>query len=525
MITYFQGFDVNTIPTGLTGLNAGGDDDASPDWFANTTTRPPYTAGYLGGQAIRMTSFGPLGGSVPSSNNTARFGAWIKTTALNNASLNVCLLSVALGNPRYALKLAGNGQLSFWYHATSPSAGTQLATGPTWATSSDWAHFEVVCSGADGSWSVKMNGVVIMSAASGPLSSNNVTQPELGGNQHNNISVAWDLAFDHVYFGDSAELVDDVLGVAINPAQERYQGSNRLAGTIIVNGLRYLTAPRSAPVSSISNSGRNVANVTPFFFMKHPATNLPWTEATLSDINQWGVCFDAFLPAGRFDKVRLAGLTFNILRRNNGMPIIDNTLPGSTAYFSGPWEKSDPTLTFGGHFQTAPRPNTEFRADALSLYINDFGCILFNFVPPGQPGPELFRVGLTFAEEFREDYRDWVRVTGSGSSFESMFSSGYSVLGEGNKKFQDNFVTVNYRNVPTGSCYIQGLWDYANSGDSGRWSMRQTIDNKGGDYTHGTRRLKIRGHGKAMQLRVTNKGDTPFVINGWSMFITGNATV
>jgi len=134
-------------------------------------------------------------------------------------------------------------------------------------------------------------------------------------------------------------------------------------------------------------------------------------------------------------------------------------------------------------------------------------------------------VGVTFAEEFREDYTDWVRIDGSGVNFDSMFVSGYGVYGDGNRKVQSNYVTVNYEYVPTGGAYIQGLWDYTIDPDTGRWSMKQNVYKDDAGYKHGTRRLKIRGHGKTLQLRVSSRDGKPFKINGWTILVSSNTNV
>ena len=132
--------------------------------------------------------------------------------------------------------------------------------------------------------------------------------------------------------------------------------------------------------------------------------------------------------------------------------------------------------------------------------------------------------GITFAEEVRTDYTDWV-LLGSSDDFESYFDTGYKVYGEGDKLFQSNYVTVNYEAQLAGSVYIQGVWDYATDGDTGRWSSKQQVMNYLENYRHLMAKKKIRGNGRALQLRFSSQSGKPFTLNGWTVFVTGNQIV
>jgi hypothetical protein len=134
--------------------------------------------------------------------------------------------------------------------------------------------------------------------------------------------------------------------------------------------------------------------------------------------------------------------------------------------------------------------------------------------------------GLTFGEEYREDYLDWVQVNTEGYDYTSYATTGYLVIAEGNRKFQNNYLTVNYENVTEGQAYVQGIWDWTANNSTGRWSMRQLVyRNTDTANSHDTTRVKIRGHGKSLQLRFESQTGKPFSINGWSMLITANSGV
>lgn len=65
---------------------------------------------------------------------------------------------------------------------------------------------------------------------------------------------------------------------------------------------------------------------------------------------------------------------------------------------------------------------------------------------------------------------------------------------------------------------IQGKWNYANSGDSGRWSSEQVVNNNKPLFDKQYRRHKIRGHGTVLQLQITSVSGKPFHIDGWSLW-------
>lgn len=130
----------------------------------------------------------------------------------------------------------------------------------------------------------------------------------------------------------------------------------------------------------------------------------------------------------------------------------------------------------------------------------------------------------TFAEAWDVNYVDWETYLPNGQDYSSYFITGYSVAGEGNKEFQNNYVTFH---SDTNSIYdVQARWDWSNSGDSGKWGTTQRIDTTPfTNYTYMPRRLKVRGQGKALQIKVTATDGNPFDVSGWITHITGNTAV
>lgn len=127
----------------------------------------------------------------------------------------------------------------------------------------------------------------------------------------------------------------------------------------------------------------------------------------------------------------------------------------------------------------------------------------------------------TFAEEYDLNYIDWFDGE-NPDSFESYFVSGYRLRGEAQRKFQSNYCTIFTDNTIPSAYFFQGIWDYATSGNTGRWGSRQRVSFTADDYTYKKRRLKVRGHGIALQYRVESVANRPFDIIGWSIFESVN---
>lgn len=129
---------------------------------------------------------------------------------------------------------------------------------------------------------------------------------------------------------------------------------------------------------------------------------------------------------------------------------------------------------------------------------------------------------LTFSQENDGGYLDWATFDG-GADFTSYFITGFKVHGEAQRFFQNNYVTTYSEFEAGSSCFIQGYWDYATSGDTGRWTTPQQVYPSLSNYGHQRTRRKIRGKGMALQLKYFSEEGNPFNIVGWSAFETGNA--
>lgn len=130
---------------------------------------------------------------------------------------------------------------------------------------------------------------------------------------------------------------------------------------------------------------------------------------------------------------------------------------------------------------------------------------------------------FTFAERTDDTFRDWEKFDAFGINYNSYFITGYKLRGQAIRKFQNNWIDVVSRLDSEVSYRFQGLWDYAITGSgTGRWSTNQFINHTDLNYSNVFRRLKVRGHGKALQFRVSSVENEPFDIIGWSSGITLN---
>lgn len=135
---------------------------------------------------------------------------------------------------------------------------------------------------------------------------------------------------------------------------------------------------------------------------------------------------------------------------------------------------------------------------------------------------------FTFSEENDiTHYKDWFAFDSAGTNFSSYFITGYKIRGQAQRRWQPGYVYMFLKNAVNNSYKIQGLWEFGISGNSGKWSTVQIINDtldvaKFGVSYH---RHKIRGHGLVLQLKVASVDGKPFDVIGWSIAETVNAGV
>lgn len=171
-----------------------------------------------------------------------------------------------------------------------------------------------------------------------------------------------------------------------------------------------------------------------------------------------------------------------------------------------------------------------YSIDTTSAEINS---ILYVQSPGGSTSPDpVFKYlcfitagstpGFSFAEEFDEDLVDWAS-TGTPVNYNSFFVTGYKIRGQAIRKFQVQYLQMFLSTDDVASGYeVQGIWNYANSGNSGKWTQKQTIINGLTRFNNIFRRHKIRGSGYALQFKVSSIDGMPFDFIGWAVVDTVN---
>lgn len=127
---------------------------------------------------------------------------------------------------------------------------------------------------------------------------------------------------------------------------------------------------------------------------------------------------------------------------------------------------------------------------------------------------------ISLADEHDEDYVDWASFT--PVNFDSFFLTGYRVQGAGLTRFQMPLVNLFSEGGSYFAYKIQGVWDYAQNGNTGRWTTKQLVQSDGEDYGFFATQRRIRGNGRSLQLKITSVDGAPFNLIGWATLETIN---
>lgn len=173
--------------------------------------------------------------------------------------------------------------------------------------------------------------------------------------------------------------------------------------------------------------------------------------------------------------------------------------------------------------------NNAFFPYTIDTSVNSINGIIYVVGPGGSnsPPPLLKYVAssgttMSFADEHDSTFVDWASAT--PVNYVSHFVTGYKLRGQAIKRFQPQYIQVYSRtNGATSGYKIQGIWDFATSGNSGKYSQTQQV-NILGPSNFGTifKRHKIRGNGYVLQFFVTSTDGMPFDIQGWGVLDTVN---
>lgn len=144
---------------------------------------------------------------------------------------------------------------------------------------------------------------------------------------------------------------------------------------------------------------------------------------------------------------------------------------------------------------------------------------------------------LSYADVEGTTYKDWTdyatsvtSTAGDEEDFSSYFIAGYRVDGEGMRNFQANYFFLFMKKEANASAMVQGLYDFSDSSSSVKWSTAQQGYNSFSttNQSHRSVRIKkmlIRGHGRAVQIKVYSETGKPFSIIALGYYETANSGV
>jgi len=530
-VLFIDGWDLHN---NTDGANVPGTQDYGLMFYSAPLNQLEYATGHITGQAIREfmapqlawgSSAGTNGNSIPPGSNVLRVSWFAKSVANGGTPFNIwygfMMLNVA--GTYYGVQLNNTGHARIARGGFYPGNPILLPTDTTQEVISGssvsaisglvFTFYEFYANFTTNTFELRINGDLECSGSlDTPIVATGVIT--VGFNHPQNFYCI----LDHLIVTDGESLVGTNKIHAIAPTAA-FAGYGTLRGNLVMNDASYQTLRQHALVGVHTMGSDNAANVAYFVYPDNPSNGQPWGSTVLTGLQGWGVCAADF-GGGTLHMTSLGLSVVESMTDPDGFPIISVVAPSGLTYFSGPWVKSDPNYSLAGHVNDIPR--TLLLANDRFLETTEEGCILFK----EQTGGLLDTLGVTFAEEYDTDFLDWQTIVAGGIPFESYFITGYTILGEGNKKFQSNYVSINYENQPVGGAYFQSVWDYSLSGDSGRWGTKQQIYRlASSDYKYQVSKLKVRGHGKSMQFKVTSQEGMNFKLSGWTTSASGNTLV
>lgn len=127
---------------------------------------------------------------------------------------------------------------------------------------------------------------------------------------------------------------------------------------------------------------------------------------------------------------------------------------------------------------------------------------------------------FTMADQIDTTYTDWTSYDSVGVDYTSTFTTGYKIRGNAAIKFQSTYVF--FYNEGDGMYDVQGIWDYAITGNTGKYTSKQRLNYNDISYSNMHKKIKLRGNGRTLQYKVTSVAGEPFTIIGWAAVESAN---
>jgi len=156
----------------------------------------------------------------------------------------------------------------------------------------------------------------------------------------------------------------------------------------------------------------------------------------------------------------------------------------------------------------------------------------------------------TFAEFKNTSVRDWQAFNGAGLTYPAFFETGYILAGDASLYKQIQYIFTFVKRTETGyeynskgelvytdpsSLFLQVKWDWSNTPAANKWSQKRQVYRYKRFYQpqgvtdpldYGkvllVSKSKVRGRGRALQIRFENEPGNNFHIYGWHVFYTGS---
>lgn len=126
---------------------------------------------------------------------------------------------------------------------------------------------------------------------------------------------------------------------------------------------------------------------------------------------------------------------------------------------------------------------------------------------------------LTYAENNDVSYKDFQDI-----DYQSFFVGGYALDGQAVAKFQSPYIVVYANDQVANGFGLNAIWDFATDLViyTNKTGTLQMFRSEGGSHDWRAYRRKLRGMGRAMQIKVSSISGLPFEIAGWGIEISPN---
>lgn len=115
------------------------------------------------------------------------------------------------------------------------------------------------------------------------------------------------------------------------------------------------------------------------------------------------------------------------------------------------------------------------------------------------------------------DYVDWQTADGTGVDYEGYMETGFLLEGDIQHWKQQPYVHFFFEeDGSSSSCFVQYKWDFAESGDTGKWSTKRQVYRSRPNHATAQSRQRVRGKGKALQIRFEKENGKGYKLLGWS---------